>query len=298
MKKILITGASGNVGLAVVKHLANLDGDFQVFAGVRDPAADAELMLAHNALTLHFDFTDTASVAAALAGCDALFLLRPPQIADVKRYFHPVIELAKTSGVGHIVFLSVQGAESSRFIPHHKIEKRIVQSCIPYTFLRPAYFMQNFTTVLLPGIVEHDAIYLPAGNAPFALADVEDIGHVAAQVLTAPAKHTHKAYDLTSAELLSFPAMAAILSQHIGRPITYTSPNPLAFYFQKRRENTPPMYILVMIMLHYLPRFQRAPALSDWIEKITHQPPTRFADFVAQHRQVFQPPGGIAHRNG
>jgi len=85
-------------------------------------------------------------------------LLRPPQISDVKKYFAPLVETAKKSSIKHIVFLSVQGVDNSKIIPHHKIEKSIVDSKIIYTFLRPAYFMQNFTTTLRNDLVNDPAL--------------------------------------------------------------------------------------------------------------------------------------------
>ena len=85
-------------------------------------------------------------------------MLRPPQISDVKKYFAPLVETAKKSSIKHIVFLSVQGVDNSKIIPHHKIEKSIVDSKIIYTFLRPAYFMQNFTTTLRNDLVNDPAL--------------------------------------------------------------------------------------------------------------------------------------------
>ncbi|WKK78452.1 NmrA family NAD(P)-binding protein [Marivirga salinae] len=79
---------------------------------------------------------------------DVLFYSDLLYIADLKAVFKPLIEVVKEVGVKHIVFLSVQGAEKQSYIPHHKIEKLIVESQIPYTFIRPAYFMQNFITTL------------------------------------------------------------------------------------------------------------------------------------------------------
>jgi len=133
---------------------------------------------------LHFDFAAAETYEHALAYCGILFLLRPPQLSEVKKYFNSLIDLAVICGVKHVVFLSVQGVGKSKIIPHHKIEKLIIESKIPHTFLRPAYFMQNFTTTLHADLVRHHSIFLPAGNAKFTLVDVTDIGKVAAKVLT------------------------------------------------------------------------------------------------------------------
>ncbi len=261
-----------------------MDGDYRVVAGIRNAAGEGGKADLYGARAVEFDFTDRESVRVALADCDALFLLRPPRLADVKTYFRPVIDLAREGAVKHIVFLSVQGADRNPVIPHHKIETLIKGSGLPYTFLRPAYFMQNFTTTLKQDIVERNEIYLPAGEARFAMVDVRDVGRVAAHILTAPENYRNQAFDLTSESLLTFGEMAAILREGLNRPIHYTSPNLLSFYLRKRREGASTSFILVLIMLHFLPRLQRPPQLTDWVHNITGREPHNFADFVKAYQ--------------
>ena len=241
-----------------------------------------------NIKNIRFDFANSATFAPALQNIDLLFLLRPPQLSDVKKYFKPLVEITKQSSVKHIVFLSVQGVEKSTVIPHHKIEQLIVASGIPYTFIRPAYFMQNFTTALRNDLVNHQRIYLPAGQAKFTLIDVEDIGAVTASVLAEPQKHINKSYDLTNHETLTFTEMAEKISKGIGKTINYISPNPIRFFWSKRRENVPTMLILVMIMLHYLPRFQKTPETTEWVKNITGREPISFDGFVLKNLNQLQ----------
>ena len=106
-----------------------------------------------------FNFTDATTFEPALKNCQILFLLRPPQISDIEKYFISLIEIAEKYKVDHIIFLSVQGVEKSLIIPPYKIEKLIVESGIPYTFLRSAYFMQNFTTTLHEDLVNKKQIH-------------------------------------------------------------------------------------------------------------------------------------------
>lgn len=166
----------------------------------------------------------------------SFFLLRPPQISEVEKYFKPIIDTCKAKGVKHIVFLSVQGVEKSKIIPHHKIEKLIIDSKIQYTFLRPAYFMQNFTTTLHYDLVNKKSIYLPAGNAKFTLIDVRDIGLVSANVLTNTSQHINKSYELTCLEKLSFSEMAKILNDILRTNIQYKSPNLISFFSHKKEK--------------------------------------------------------------
>ena len=135
MKRILVTGATGQVGSAVIAALGRVDG-VAVHAAMRDVASAARKWKGQaNVRPVVFDFLDRASQDAALADCDSLFLLRPPQLNSD---FGDLIARARQHGVTHIVFLSVQGAERNPLIPHHKIERRLMSSGVPYTLLRPA----------------------------------------------------------------------------------------------------------------------------------------------------------------
>ncbi len=286
MKKVLITGATGNVGFEVIKSFQKFNHHLEITAGIRDFSTDKEKLAAYKIGFVQFDFMDFTTYKPALEDCEILFLLRPPQISDVKKYFKPLIETAKKVGVKHIVFLSVQGVEKSTIIPHHKIEKLIVNSGIPYTFLRPAYFMQNFMGNLHTDLVTHHKIFLPAGNAKFTLIDVRDIGEVAATILTNTTKHINVAYDLTNNEKLTFKEMSMQLSEGLNTKITYESPNLFTFYWTKRKEKMPFMLIMVMIMLHYLPRFQKEPQITEGVKNIIGKEPITFNQFIKDNKTV------------
>ena len=283
MINILLTGSTGNVGKNLIKCLGSENGAFHILAGVRKVDTENYFSGIPNVHPIHFDFEDEQSIKSALDQSDILFLLRPPQLADVRKYFHPIINLAKYKNIQHIVFLSVQGADMNSLIPHHKIEKLIIESGINYTFLRPAYFMQNFTTTLRKDIIEKNIIYLPAGKAKFTIIDVEDIAITAAAILTDTKSHNNKAYDLTNNEKLNFQQMAAILSKTLGREIKFKSPGLFSFYLTRRKEKVPSMFIFVMIMLHYLPRFKPVPQTTEWVKNITGKKPYTFKAFAKAH---------------
>jgi len=284
MKRILVTGATGHVGSAVIAALRHVDG-IVVHAAVRDVAkakaqtkwsADAHVRL------VAFDYNDVASQDVALAECDSLFLLRPPQLTGD---FGHLIARARRHGVQHIVFLSVQGAQSNWVIPHHRIEQRLMSGGVPYTFLRPAYFMQNFTSTLHDELARRHRIFLPAGEAQFTLVDVDDVGRAAAAVLKLPGtKHHGQAYTLTSRTPLNFQQMADALTAGLDVPILYVSPSPWRFYRTLSRDGQAPGLILVMLFLHLLPRFTSTPPVTNTVAALTGRAPVEFAEFVAFHR--------------
>lgn len=288
IENILLTGPTGNVGKAVLQALSRDPAGIKVTAALRDPDRLPDELKDQVRRAVSFDFRAPDTFAPALEGMDGLFLVRPPQISQAKKYFEPLIAAAREAGVKHVVFLSVQGAEQNSFIPHHQIERIILESGLDHTFLRPAYFMQNFLTTLHRDLVEKDRIFLPAGDAKFTLIDVRDVGRTGAEVLRHPAVHRNRAYDLTNEELLNFGEMAGQLSEALGRRIDYQSPNLLRFFLTKKKEGLPVPMILVMIMLHYLPRLSGPPGRSREVERITGRAPFTFQQFIADHRNELE----------
>jgi uncharacterized protein YbjT (DUF2867 family) len=280
MQRILITGASGNVGQAILRHM-ELQADQELWLGSRKLPPPGENQL-------FFDFEQLEASERSLQQVDILFLLRPPHISDVKAYFQPLIAAAERAGVEQVIFLSVQGADKVSFIPHAKIEKLLRESSLTWTFIRPSYFMQNLTTTLLPGIRDRKRIFLPAGKAPFLWVDVDDIGRAIAAILKEPAAHRGQAYDITGQELINFEAVAKKLSVALEIPIRYESPSLLRFFVEKKRQQTPTAFILVMIMLHYLPRFQPPPQVSDALVQLTGTVGRRLDAFIQNHKALWK----------
>lgn len=105
MTNISITGATGNVGIEVIIALKQLIYPIEICAGVRDTKLGNEKLVNFKAKTIQFDFTNSATFTNAFQNIDILFLLRPPQISDVNKYFTLLIKAAKQSSIKHIVFL-------------------------------------------------------------------------------------------------------------------------------------------------------------------------------------------------
>ena len=281
MENILITGATGSVGSAILDHFEPSEQQ-RLYQGTRhrDQLSDDHL---------YFDLEDLPDTIATLSQIDTLFLLRPPQIADEK-IFRILMRGAKEFGVKHIIFLSVQGVESMSFIPHAKIEKLIRASGIPYTFIRPSYFANNLITVFGDDIRERNQIYIPAGEAKFLWIDVSDIGKAIAAVLTDVRAHVNQAYTITGSqsELLTFAEVTDILSQELQRDIEYVSPNPVSFFVTKKKEGVAAAFIATMLALHYGARFQKPPVVHRDLEHLTGGPPTTVRKFVQEHIAVWQ----------
>lgn len=286
MEKIFITGATGNVGKEVIEKMIKKSADLKIIAGVRD-FNKAREKISHKKVTLrNFDFKDEKLIRKSLQDIDKIFLIRPPAISKVKKYILPVIKEAKRVNVKHIVFLSLQGVENNPLVPHYKIEKFIKQEEIPYTFLRPSFFMQNLSTTHRKEIKENNEIYIPAGAGKTNFIDIRDIAEVAALVLTEKG-HENTAYELTGKEALSYYEIANILSDKLGRKIEYKDPAIIKFFFRKKKEGLNLGKILVMIGLYTVAKLGKADKTNKQIQNLLGKEPISFSKFVTDYKEVW-----------
>lgn len=285
MKTILITGATGNIGHEVIHFLFEAGTVDTVIAGVRHIESAKEKFKGYPQLQfVPFDFENVDSYASALKQCDILFLLRPPQLADVNGILRPFLENVKRSGIRKIVFLSVQGVERSKVIPHHNIEKLILELGFEHIFVRPGYFMQNLTTTLLSEIRSKGRISLPAGRAKFNWVDVENIGEVIAKLLIDFDRFKNRVFEITGSENMDFGTVADLISQITGTKIRYKNVNPFSFYAIKKKEGLSIKFIGVMMLLHFLPRFQKAPHITETFKELTGKNPTTLRVFIEREK--------------
>jgi len=289
MSRILITGATGNIGSSIIRFLMESDTTNEIVAAVRDIGKAKSLFTAYEKLGyMYFDFENPDSFRVATHNIDRIFLLRPPHISDIEKYFRPLIEILKEQQIQEIVFLSVQGAEKSKVIPHNKIESLIKSFKFDYIFLRPSYFMQNLTTTLLGDIKTKRKIILPSGSAKFNWIDIENIGESCSILLNRFYEFKNQAIELTGSENENFFKVVDLINASISRPIQFENVNPFRFYAVKKMDGMKKGMIIVMIMLHFLPRFQKKPNISDFYEKLTGKKPTKLIDFIMREREKFE----------
>jgi len=280
---VLVTGATGNVGAGVARHL--LSRGVRVVSAVRD-AADPGIVAGTEARA--FDFENPSGWADALAGVDRLFLLRPPPIADVQKYLLPVIDTALQHGVRHIVFLSLQGVQFNRATPHHAVEKYLRSLKAPFTFLRPNFFMQNLSTTYAAEIRARGEIAVPAGHARTAFIDTDDIGRVAARVLT-ESGHLGKAYTLSGEQSLNYNDVARILTAELDHEVRYTRPTPDEYAELLRQQGATQEYIDVQAMIYKVVRLNVSALPNRMVRRLTGAPATTFAEFAHRERAVWTP---------
>lgn len=283
--RILVTGATGNVGSQVARFLLD-DPHIIVRAVGRQPQRIRE-HLSEGVEAVRFDFKDVASYGPTLAEVDKIFLVRPPQISNVRRDIRPFIAAAQQAGVKQIAFLSLQGVEQNPFTPHFRIEKLIRESGIDWTFLRAGFFAQNLSTTHQAEIRDHNRLMIPAGNSRTSFIDVRDIGEAAARVLREN-DYSQRAYTLTGPEALTYDEVAHILSEELGRPILYADPPLWEFVRWQRQQNTPWELTLVMASLYTITRFGHAEEISPDVERLLGRPPISFRQFAADYHHSWE----------
>src|SRR5918994_2418986 len=218
--KILITGATGNVGSAVLDNLGTTDLDLRALA---HDESKAQSLRNRGVEAVVGDFLEPETLVPALESVSTVFLLTPIHPEQVTQASN-VIKAAKESGNDpRIVRLSVHQASheaparNSR--QHAQIEDELSSSGLPYTLLRPTTFMQN-TLVTARTIASEGRIYQPFKNGKLGMIDAWDIGEVAAKVLTEEG-HEGKVYTLTGPAAISFYEVAEALSEVLGKEVRY-----------------------------------------------------------------------------
>ncbi len=274
MSSILITGASGNVGREVAKCLTQKNIPFLVTTH-RQEEASAE--------KVYFDIEQAGTFLPVLEGVEKLFLIRPPQISDAKRYFLPLVQAAKQQGVKHIVFLSVLGVENIKFVPHAKIEQYIRESGIPYTFLRPSFFTQNIVNQHGDELRNDNTLYVPAGKGKTSFIDVRDIGEVAAKCLTEYGHRNH-AYTLTGSEALTYYDVAKIFSEETGHTITYAHPTLWQFRKHMLAKGISSAYVNVMSVIYLTTMLGLAKQITPELATLLGRAPRTVREYAHDYR--------------
>jgi uncharacterized protein YbjT (DUF2867 family) len=282
---IFITGATGRVGGAILKQLA-IHGT-PVRALLRDPekaAAVADL----GGEPVIADLAQARSLEVALDGVSAALLVSPldPHQVELQNNF---IDAAKRVGQVHVVKISGLGTaldspvRSGRW--HAQTEKYLEDSGLPYTHLRPLFFMQNILR-FAPTIRATGEFTGALSQGKVAMVDVTDIAAIAAAVLTTPG-HAGKAYTLTGPEALSYEEVAERLSNWLGRRVIYKD-IPLKVMRQRLlASGMPEWHVDIQIEFSTALSSGQASTVSDTVEAVTGSAPRTLSQFIREHIALF-----------
>ncbi len=277
-RTILVAGAAGTIGTQLVRELKAASAPFEVMTSRDVPHIDG--VPARRA-----SYDNVASLTRAFSGVDTLFVLLPlvPHKLQLARN---VAEAARAAGVRHIVRSSGAGADANAGFSLPRLQGQIddilAATGIATTFLRPAGFMQNYTT-FYAGMVKDGMVYGATADAPQSLVDARDIAAVAARVLLDPAPHAGKAYTLTSDEALTDSQRVDILSKVLGRPVGFTAVPLAAGEDSMRAMGMPAELVDWMGSLNAIISAGYASGTTGDVEALLGRQPIRFAQFARDY---------------
>ncbi|MGH9328416.1 MAG: SDR family oxidoreductase [Terriglobia bacterium] len=284
--KVLVTGATGRTGSEVVKALLERGADVRALTRTQpNPGTfPAAVEIARG------DLSDPVSVAEAMKGVDELFLLIG-NVGDELTQALTAYGLSKKVRLKHLTYLSVFKADQFREVPHfaakYAVEEAIRAGGMPYTILRPGYFIQN-ERQLKPVLTGPGVYPIPAGNQGLAVVDVRDIAEAAAISLTAEG-HKGKTYELVSSEMLSGPHAAAIWSKLLGKEITYAGHGDFDGFEAQLRKTGAPSWLAYDLRVMFQGYIERGFSNTEnqtarFAALLGHQPRTyrSFAEELAQ----------------
>jgi (4-alkanoyl-5-oxo-2,5-dihydrofuran-3-yl)methyl phosphate reductase len=280
---VLVTGATGDIGSRVVDQLLSRGVRPRVF--VRD-VAKARARHGERVDVAVGDLTDTATLAPALDGVDALFLVNSGHGLEARD--EAAARVAKAAGVRRLVKLSTYDAQHGigTGVWHAKGEAAIRESGVPFTFVQPSGFMSNAlhwaTSIRAEGVVRS-----ATGDGAIPFIHPDDIAAVAAAALTSP-EHAGASLRITGPEALSYAAMTATIGAALGRPLVF-EPIPEEEARQKDLERgTAEPLAAAHVSIWRAIREGRLAAVTDGVARVLGRAPLPFTRWVEQNLAAFR----------
>ena len=282
-RRILVTGATGTVGGAVMRYLSAdaAAGRIELLGAARSEASAARLR-AQGLSPIRFDYDDPATLGPALANVDAVFLSTGYSV-DMLVHSKRLLDAALAAGVRHIVHLGALAPEDSphaHFAWHKMVERTIEAMGFDWTHLHPNFFMD---TVWAGFLHRTDRLTHFVGDRRVSWISSDDMAAVAGQALKDPEAHTGKIHAL-AVEALGFADLAELFSEMSGRRVEYR-PRPAADLLPiLLKQGMEPAYAAGLaegVIALEAGRQPLADATYDNVEAITGRPAVTWRAFAA-----------------
>jgi uncharacterized protein YbjT (DUF2867 family) len=285
MTKVLVTGASGNVGVHLVRELRERGASVRAF--VRDPRRAAERLGDDVELAVG-DFEDTMSLRRAAQGVDRVFVTT----ANGPRHEaqeDAVIDAGVAAWVQRIVKLSALGAEPGSPLmfsdAHGRVERHLRECPVPSVVLQSTFFMSNLFASA--GTIRQDGrIFAPVGEAKIAMIDPRDVAAAAAAALLTDG-HDGRTYVISGPEAVTYAGVAQDLSVATGRAISFVDVPDEAAHSALVESGAPEWFADSLVLLYGLLRDGLAAHPTDGVRTLTGHRPRTFAEFAGEHRTLF-----------
>jgi NAD(P)H dehydrogenase (quinone) len=229
MNKIVVSGASGDLGRRIVAQLLERISPADLSVVTRTPEKLGELAKAGVAVHAG-DYNDPAALEKAYAGSDTLMLISGLAITKRVPEHRNAINAAKAAGIKHIVYTSVAGIHPRNptlsATDHIVTEGDLRDSGLGYTIMRNATYAEVFPTIAVQPALRSGQWNQAAGEGVMAPVSKRDIALCAAICLIEPELHSGATYEISGTEFFSFRQIAAMAAQVYQVPIEYVPVTP------------------------------------------------------------------------
>ncbi|WP_073098631.1 SDR family oxidoreductase [Leeuwenhoekiella marinoflava] len=285
--KILVTGASGNLGALVVASLLQKTEANNIAVMLRN-AKDAEAFISKEIEVRMANYDNTESMADAFKGIDKLYFVSGSDLEARLVQHKNIVAAAKVAKVGHIVYTSFSRKDGtvnhtlSTLAQGHLIaEEAIMNSGIPYTFLLNNYYMEVIPLFVGKNILTSQTIYFPAQQGKSGFIARKDIAELSAEILTT-AGHENKVYEASGEEAYTFDEIAQLISDVSGIKISYISPSEVDFEKALKEYKVPKAGIDISILSARAILKGEFEKTSGTFQKITGHRPTSLSKFLRE----------------
>jgi uncharacterized protein YbjT (DUF2867 family) len=283
---ILVTGASGNAGGAVLQELRKSGAPFRGMYRNQEEASKAPAGVS----TVVADFSSRESLINALAGVDSVYLVCSPIPALVELESN-VIDACHETDVKHVLLNSALGAaDYPKSFPawHRIVEDKLKASGLGFTIFRPNSFMQNILSFFAPSIRQQAAFYAAMGNARVSFLDLRDIAAVIARVAVAPTEHLGKTYELNGPEAITYAELAQRIARISGRPVQYIDIPEAAQRASMLGMGMPAWQVDALLDLQRYYTGGQGGAVTDVLPQLLGRPPMKIDLFLNEFRDSFR----------
>lgn len=284
---ILVTGANGNLGKAMIDFLLKKIEPSQIAALVRDSKKGEELKTKGIEIRIG-DYFDYSSLVNAFKGIDKLLLISSGSLEDRTKQHINAVDAAKEAGVKHIVYTSVVNpSPSSSFSAvqsHIETESHLKQSGITYTIFRNTLYL-DVIPMLIGDAVQHGKIYYPAGEGKVGFAARVDMAEALANVISSRG-HENKIYEITGSTPYSFHDIAKALSEATQKQIEYVDIPLDVMKEELVKINLPPALIELYASMAKAIKQNELTYVDSSLEKLLGRKPVGLKEFF---KNVFQP---------
>lgn len=282
---IMITGASGHLGSAVIQYLLRSVPASSLAAMVRQP--DKQSGLKAKGVDVRFgDYKNPVSLRSAFAGIETLFLVSSGDVVDRTTQHINAVDAAKAAGVNHVVFTSFQRKLESGSPIHYlaesyiATERHLIESGLTYTFLRNGLYADGLPLFLGDQVLKN-GVFFPAGDGAAAWTLRNDMAEASANVLSSTG-HANTIYELATEENISFTQVAAMLSEISGVTVPYLNPTVDAFKAALTAAGVPEMIVGMSATFGEAIRIGEFTSGSTDLERLLGRKPARLADVLRQ----------------